>query len=62
MQKDLETISSFSKAAASDFTFSCTQPDQILTDLQDQMNSDFPALSDAARQYEIRYVPAQLEV
>ena len=61
MQKDLETISSFSKAAASDLTFSCTQPDQILTDLQDQMNSDFPALSDAARQYEIRYVPAQLE-
>ena len=41
--------------------FSCTQSDQILTDLQDQMNSDFPALSDAARQYEIRYVPAQLE-
>ena len=61
MQKDLETISSLSKSGDSGTSFSLTKPDEILSDLQAQMETDFPALSASARHYEIRYVPKQLE-
>ena len=39
--------------------FSLTDPEQILSDLQDQMPKEFPKLS--ACDYELRYVPNQLE-
>lgn len=61
MQKDLETISSVSKKAGNNGSFRLTDPSEILSDLQLQMEADFPALSEACRHYEIRYVPAQLE-
>ena len=61
MQKDLETISSLSKKADPDLSFRLTDPPAILADLQAQMSGDFPALSEASKKYEIRYVPAQLE-
>lgn len=61
MQKDLETISSLSKNMNSDISFRLTKPDEILTDLRTQMETDFPALPESARHCEIRYVPVQLE-
>ena len=61
MQKDLETISSLSKKADPDLSFRLTDPPAILADLQAQMSGDFPALSEASKKYELRYVPAQLE-
>ncbi len=61
MEKDLETISSLSKKAKTDVSFRLTDPAEILTDLQTQMEADFPALPDSCRHYGIRYVPAQLE-
>lgn len=61
MQKDLETISSVSKKAGNDVSFRLTAPSEILSDLQLQMEADFPALPESCRHYEIRYVPAQLE-
>ena len=61
MQKDLETISSLSKKADPDLAFRLTDPPAILDDLQAQMSGDFPALSEASKKYELRYVPAQLE-
>ena len=61
MQKDLETISSLSKKTGPDLSFRLTDPPAILADLQAQMSGDFPALSEASKKYELRYVPAQLE-
>ena len=61
MQKDLETISSLSKKTGPDLSFRLTDPPAILADLQTQMSGDFPALSEASKKYELRYVPAQLE-
>ena len=61
MQRDLETISSVSKKSGTDVSFRLTDPSAILTDLQLQMEADFPALPDSCRHYGIRYVPAQLE-
>ena len=61
MQKDLETISSVSTKAGNDVSFRLTAPSEILSDLQLQMEADFPALPESCRHYEIRYVPAQLE-
>lgn len=61
MQKDLETISSLAKKVDSDVSFRLMEPAEILADLQTQMTDDFPQLSEFSREYEIRYVPKQLE-
>lgn len=65
MQDDLDAINNLFlqypdlSDRIADASFSLTEPVQILEDLKQQMDPDFPSLADCT--YEINYVPSHLE-